>query len=166
MTSDDATDAAGFSAILAQITTDESGIVETVLYGVINAAGLVGLNNMIRSNKGDPDADCDDCTDVCPVAWTFYGVTNVSQDETDPNIWHMLAVGNPTHIAFTSGNLDDGCYFDPPIGTYTYAPVGSDHNVDGTNPKVTPIWNADFGGDLGVGAGGAVTMTFNKNPIL
>lgn len=61
MTTDDDIDQAGFEAVLAQITTDESGIAETILYGIVNAAGRVGIVNMLRSNKGDPDADCSDC---------------------------------------------------------------------------------------------------------
>ncbi len=65
MSSDSAIDAAGFAAILAQIASDESGIVEIVLWNTVNAAGVVGLTNMIRSNVGDPDADCSEC---CPVA--------------------------------------------------------------------------------------------------
>jgi len=69
MTTDDSTDAAGFDAILTQVTTDETGIVETVLYGIINAAGVVGINNMIRSNKGDPDADCSACCPDCSTDW-------------------------------------------------------------------------------------------------
>ncbi len=165
MTSDDATDAAGFTAILAQIATDESGIVESVLYGIVNAAGVVGINNMIRSNKGDPDADCSDCSDVCPVEWTFYGVTDVVQDMDNPNIWHMNAIGNPTHIAFASGDIDNGCYVDMPGTGFTWWPVGSVTPVDPTDPRDTPVYNADFGGDLGAGAGGAVIFTFSKHPI-
>jgi hypothetical protein len=51
----------GFAAVLAKIVTAESGIVETVLYGIINAAGKVGITNMMRSNKGSAAADCSDC---------------------------------------------------------------------------------------------------------
>ena len=86
MISDDATDAAGFDAILAQITTDETGIAETVLYGIINAAGLVGVNNMIRSNKGDPDADCSSCCPSC-VGLFQLGIPNPNFGDT------LVAVG-------------------------------------------------------------------------
>ncbi len=152
-------------AIYSQIGTDETGVAALFLQAFVATLGASLMTNAARAGFGAADADCSDCSDICPVEWTFYGVTDVSQDETDPNMWHMLAVGNPTHIAFSSGDLTQGCYFAAPLGAFTFAPVGSDHNVDGTDPYVTPIWNADFGGDLGAGAGGAVTFTFSRHAI-
>lgn len=61
-------DATGFAGVLAQLATDESGIALIVLQNIINAAGVVGVTNMLRSNTGDPDADCScgcgDCTNL------------------------------------------------------------------------------------------------------
>lgn len=67
MDSDTSIDSAGLAAILASTNSQETGIVQTVLYGIINAAGVDGITNMIRSNKGDPDADCSACTSTCSV---------------------------------------------------------------------------------------------------
>lgn len=165
MNTDDSIDAAGLASILADVNANYTGIVKTSLYAIISAAGVVGVTNMIRSNRGSADADCSDCSDVCPVEWTFYGVTDVAQDMDDPNIWHMKAVGNPTHIAFASGDIDNGCYVDMPGTGFTWWPVGSVSPVDPTDPRDTPVYNADFGGDLGAGAGGNVIFTFSKHPI-
>jgi hypothetical protein len=79
MNSDDSIDAAGFAAILAQITTYESGIAETVLYNIVNAAGYVGILNMLRSNKGDPDADCSGCCPTCADQFEIYAGTLISR---------------------------------------------------------------------------------------
>ncbi len=66
MTTDDSTDEAGLTAIITQINATETGIAASLLRNIVNAAGLVGVNNMIRSNRGNPDADCSAC-DVCVV---------------------------------------------------------------------------------------------------
>lgn len=151
------------AAIISDIKVQLTGIAVDFLVHTVTVLGKIGLANMGKTASGTTgDCSACDCSDVCPVEWTFYGVTDVVQDPDNENIWHMKAVGNPTHIAFSSGDLTMGCYFAGPLGTFSYAPVGSDHNVDGTNPAHTPIWNADFGGDLGAGAGGDVTFTFSK----
>jgi len=69
MTDGESIDQAGIDAVYAALDTELTGIVVPTLKGYIAAAGLVGLNNMIASNKGDPDADCSDCDEF----WCFDG---------------------------------------------------------------------------------------------
>ncbi len=156
---------AGLDAVYSNIDTVASDVIaQTTLRSWIAALGVTGMTNAAHLGKGS-STSCDDCSDVCPVEWTFYGVTDVVQDMDNPNIWHMNAVGNPTHIAFASGDIANGCYVDMPGTGYTWWPVGSASPVDPLDPRDTPVYNADFGGDLGAGAGGAIIFTFSRHPI-
>jgi hypothetical protein len=74
MATSDSIDAAGLAAILDDINTNYFGIVRTSLYSLISAAGVVGMTNMIRSNRGSATADCSgcgcgDCTNLAD--WTI-----------------------------------------------------------------------------------------------
>lgn len=71
MTDDSTIDQAGVDAIYAAIDGNFTGIVVPALKSYIGASGLVGINNMLRSNTGDPDANCDDC-ECIPPAVSFY----------------------------------------------------------------------------------------------
>lgn len=118
MTSDDSIDDAGFAAVLANITSDESGIVETVLYGIVNAAGRVGLLNMIRSGKGDTDADCSACCPVCGsdwIAYTGYGDPLTYGSDMTGNYVQGTAVlhsGVYYFIIHSPGDASDCCNLD------------------------------------------------------
>jgi len=69
MDSDESITQAGIDAVYAALDTELTGIVVPTLKGYIAAAGLVGINNMIAGNGGDPDADCSECecVDSCNV---------------------------------------------------------------------------------------------------
>lgn len=62
MDSNDSISAAGITALLIDINLNYTGIVKTSLYSLISAAGAVGITNMLRSNRGDPAADCSGCS--------------------------------------------------------------------------------------------------------
>lgn len=160
MVDDSSTDAAGFAGILAQIVVDESGIAETVLYNLVNAAGLVGINNMIRSNKGDPDADCSGCGCDCGVSWTWFGGT-ATVDGTNPNLYHFVSDGTG-NMAFTSGSNAVGCYCDGVSLFWNGWEIGSNTPVTGVNWKGTRIWNMDAGNP---GAGHSFDFLFSDCPI-
>ncbi len=161
MAADASFDDAQWAAVRSDITDLIGGIAGVFLEHLVYLLGTQGLTNLARSGAATT-GDCSDCDcGTCDVAWTFYGVHDVVQDPDDPNVWHMVANGNPEHVAFSSGDSAVGCYFNGSSG-YSYWPIGSGSPVGGTNPHVTQIWNADFGGDLG---GGVVTMTFSSHPI-
>jgi hypothetical protein len=61
MNSGDSINATGLAVLLDDINSNYTGIVKTSLYSLISAAGVVGINNMLRSNRGDPAADCTGC---------------------------------------------------------------------------------------------------------
>jgi len=160
MDSNDSIDAAGFAAVLAQIMVDETGIAATVLYGIINAAGPVGLTNMMRSNKGDPDADCSGCGCDCGVTWTWYGGT-ATVDGSNPNLYHFVSDGTG-NMAFSSGDDTVGCYCDGVSLFWNGWELGSMSPVTGVNWKGTRIWNMDAGNP---GAGHSYDFLFSDCPI-
>jgi hypothetical protein len=163
MDSDTSINAAGVAAVLAQLLVDETGIVQTVLYGMVNAAGVVGITNMIRSNRGDPDANCDDCDcmDGCTVEWTFYGVTDVVK--LSDCHYTMTRDTSGGHFAFSSGDDTLGCYFYNPPGTeiYTQWSVGSPSPTN-ENPRTHLTWNFDSGG---VSNGDPMDIVFSSAPL-
>lgn len=115
--SDDATvDDAGLSGILTDIGTTFSGLIAATLSGYINALGLVGLNNMIRSGIGDADADCSACNENCYDTWsialqggTYWGTSAVQAD----GHWEIDSVFNPYdslyYVIIESTNTDTCC---------------------------------------------------------
>lgn len=128
MNSDNSIDATGLAAILSQLTIDESGIVETVLYGIINAAGIIGITNMIRSNKGDPDADCSACCPVCGSDWVAY-----------PTYGDPLTFGTDAFGAYIQGTpvLHAGVYYfiiHSPGDDNDCCTLDNVRNTDGTTP--------------------------------
>lgn len=163
MDSDSSINQAGVDALYASLDTAFTGIVIPTLKGYINASGVVGLTNMMRSNSGDPDANCEDCIcpNQCDTVWTFYGVHDVVFDGC--NTYTMLADGGGVHVAFSSGNSADGCYCtDGGFNLGSWWPVGSGSPVGGTNPKTTAIWNYDAGDPP---ADTAYTFIFSSAPI-
>jgi len=172
MTTDDSTDAAGFDAILTQITTDETGIAETVLYGIINAAGLVGINNMMRSNKGDPDADCSSCCPACAPLWDVYDGTHgtiTSRDDTQITI-DAGFIGASYYVILSTMAADTCCI---PLGyDILSGTVDQTGNLSWTTCGVTPIEGVPehafglFGWDqeinyMQVQSGSPFTLRFN-----
>lgn len=67
MDSDNSIDQTGLDAVFSGIDDHFTGIVAATLKGYISAAGLVGINNMMASNIGDSESDCDGCTDSCDL---------------------------------------------------------------------------------------------------
>jgi hypothetical protein len=149
---------------LDNVTTavgDQIGGVATLFFQqLINLLGVVGLTNLARAggaSSGDcSDCDCTPCIDECMTEWTWYNVT-VEFDGCNTYTLTSTGAGN---MAFTSGNQDVGCYLDTGLlGSFSYWPVGSASPVGGTNPKVTPVWNADFGNP---GAGNIYHFIFSS----
>ena len=110
MSSDDAIDSTGFTALLVDINTNYLGIVKTSLYSIISAAGVVGMTNMIRANRGDAAADCSACMPTCDLDnWTLSSGTLVSSTDTS---WTIAAVFDGTQYslaAYTSRTVFDIC---------------------------------------------------------
>lgn len=77
MSDDESIDQTGLDDLYSQLDTTFTGIVVPTLKGYIAAAGLVGINNMMASNSGDPDATC--CPDCNADNWDIvtYSGTNV-----------------------------------------------------------------------------------------
>lgn len=69
MDTDETITQAGLDAVYSALDTTFTGIVVPTLKGYISAAGLVGINNIMSQLSGDPDANCDDCTDTCFEGW-------------------------------------------------------------------------------------------------
>lgn len=69
MDSDESITQEGLDTLYEQLDTNFTGIVVPTLKGYIAAAGLVGINNMMASNSGDPDAIC--CTECSPEIWSI-----------------------------------------------------------------------------------------------
>jgi len=65
MVDDESIDQAGIDNLYSQIGSNFSGIVSQILQGYVSVAGLIGINNMMHSNIGDADANCDDCDSTC-----------------------------------------------------------------------------------------------------
>jgi hypothetical protein len=134
-----------------------SSILNTWQLPGINRAGSIPTSDNLDCSSC-PDCEC---PDICMTEWTFYGVTDVVFDGC--NTYTMNAIGTPNHVAFSSGDSAIGCYYDAPLGSYNYWPVGSGSPVGGTNPKVTQIWNADEGSDYS--AAQPLTFIFSSAPI-
>lgn len=62
MNSDDSIDEIGYKQLIQDVHDSFEGIVNIVLTNLLNATGTVGLTNIMRSNAGDPDADCTGCS--------------------------------------------------------------------------------------------------------
>lgn len=132
MTTDDSTDAAGLAGILAQINTDETGIAASLLWNIVNAAGLVGINNMIRSNKGSSDADCS-CTCTQEVCVPTASGVFVSQDGC---VITASSVPEGDHHAIYLWFSNDPDHFNPDAcGQITAA-----HQISGSG-VATQAWN-------------------------
>jgi hypothetical protein len=161
MATNDSIDAAGLAAILADINTNYFGIVRTSLYAIISAAGVVGITNMIRSNRGEAAADCSGCDPCsCDVPFTFFGVTDVVMiSDCHYTMTRDTSLG---HFAFTSGDISMGCYYNwTGLGAYSSWGVGS-AGPNGVNPKTSPIWNFD----TAVGTtGDALDVVFSGAPF-
>jgi len=73
MVDDESIDQEGLDNLYNQLDSTFSGIVVPTLKGYIAASGLVGINNMMASNSGDPDASC--CTECSMDIWaiTIFG---------------------------------------------------------------------------------------------
>lgn len=103
-------DQAGVDELYASLDTEFTGIVIPTLKGYINAAGPVGLTNMMRSGSGDPDSNCDDCDCPVPCAieqWTA-GWWNAGV-YADPPYWGgMIVDSGPDFITIQSGDRGDG----------------------------------------------------------
>jgi len=160
MDSDDSIDAGGLAAILVDINTNYTGIVKTSLYSIISAAGVVGITNMLRSNRGDPAADCSGCGCDCTVTWTWFGGT-ATVDGSNPNLVHFVSDGTG-NMAFTSGDDTVGCYCDGVSLFWNGWMLGSMSPVTGVNWKGTRIWNMDAGNP---GAGHSFDFLFSDCPI-
>lgn len=136
-----------------------------IVMTTINAGGARGLSQM-ASYGNAADADCSscacDCMNMCETEFTFYGVHDVVFDGC--NVYTMKADGGSSHVAFSSGDQANGCYWDAPLffTTGSIWPVGSASPVGGTNPKVTRVWNFDIGG---VAAEEPLTFAFSSAPI-
>lgn len=80
MDSDDSIDEISFKALIQDVHDTFEGIVNIVLTNLLNATGTVGLTNIMRSNAGDPDADCSGCDEGCdnpsPTVPTGGGTVN------------------------------------------------------------------------------------------
>jgi len=61
MNSSTSIDAAGISGLLADIDSGFTGIVQVVLHQMVQAAGAVGITNMMRTSAGSASADCSGC---------------------------------------------------------------------------------------------------------
>lgn len=159
MASDGSFNDAQWEAARAKITASISGIAGIFLEHLVYLLGKVGTTNIVRSAPDDT-GDCSDCDcGECPVEWTFFNVTDVVR--VDGNHYTSNYVGTG-HVAFTSGDSSQGCYYDPPIGSYSFWPLGSASPVGGTNPRTTKIWNADLGEDW---SAGAFNFVFSSDPI-
>lgn len=140
---------AEWRAVKSDIESQIGGIASIFLSHLVDLLGPVGLTNLARSGgatSGDcSSCECEPCIDQCETSFTFYGVHNVEFDGC--NTYTMLANGGSEHVAFSSGNQANGCYWDIPL-LFTPGsiwPVGSPSPVSGTNPKLTRVWNFDIG---------------------
>lgn len=150
-------------AIYNRIGTEETGVAALFLRAIIAGMGPILMTNAARQGMGDPVATCEDCSDLCGTAWTFYGVYDVVM--VDENHYTMRASGGGAHFAFSSGSSHIGCYWDIPLlfeGSNVWY-------VDGPGPvpatgatRTTKVWNFDTG-DLG--AGTPISLTFSSKPI-
>lgn len=61
MDTDDSISAESVQLLIQDVHDNFEGIVNIVLTNILNGSGSVGLTNMMRSNSGDPDADCEGC---------------------------------------------------------------------------------------------------------
>jgi hypothetical protein len=143
MSTGDSIDADGLQEVLNGINTKFIGIVQPTLYGYVNAAGVVGLTNMMRSNEGDPDANCDDCDcGYCPIEWNFYGCDVIAHE----NSTYVVRGNGVGHIAWSSGDMSQGCYlYLPHDGAWNIWPVGSPTPVLGYPTSTNLTWNGDTG---------------------
>lgn len=155
---------AQFSAFWNKVNGDLAGAPAKMLFmGFLSSVGRQGLNAMAASGSS-ADGDCSscDCDGICPVEWTFYGVHDVVHDPDNANVYTALANGGGEHVAFSSGDMALGCYYNASIGFGSYWPVGSPTPDGATNPKLTPIWNADLGNPP---ADTPYTFIFSSQPI-
>jgi hypothetical protein len=93
---------AQWQEIKAEITSNEEGIAEKFLYDTINAMGVVGLTNAMRSGVNDA-AVCDcDCVPYCENADSFsYGTVNSVTDNMDGTItFNVTSVDNGSGTQF------------------------------------------------------------------
>jgi len=100
MNTDTSIDDAGLEGLLADVNSGFTGIVVPVLYGIIQAAGAVGLTNMMRSGSGSVDADCAACGGDCSLGFYVDQGTLVSNDGS-----HMIITAvnySGTYIASVS----------------------------------------------------------------
>lgn len=126
MDTDDSIDDAGITKLLAFITSHYTGIVQPTLYGYINAMGRVGATNAIRSNRGDPDADCAGCCPICEDLFTwptsvFGANSTIAIDHTLHTITADAIESNPGewYWAFQSTTCCT-CTVDVTVGTPTF----------------------------------------------
>jgi hypothetical protein len=107
-------------AILDDINTNYFGIVRTSLYSIISAAGVVGMTNMIRSNRGDAAADCSgcgcgDCTNLADWGiMTYNGHVLGTLDSSGDNFLIVTGTshpdfGTPWNVVLKTPTVDDCC---------------------------------------------------------
>jgi len=171
MDSDSSIDMAGWSAVLVQLGTDETGIVESVLYSIINAAGHIGLTNMIRSNAGAADADCSGCAPPACHAddWNVYVGTEISRTDTTLTVQTALQSGFQT-VNISTADSSKCCHVSVSVigwGSYAYIncgqPIDNDHiinNGDLTDNCLTWFNMANSPGNTVTN----VTFTFSDCP--
>jgi hypothetical protein len=155
MTTDSSIDQTAFDALYAQVGTHYSGLVAQTLQGYLNAAGAIGLTNMMRSGLGSPTADCSDCDcdDGCDTEWSVYIGTGdyfgeiLSQD------------GNTIHCRTTNINTNGVWYIylitdDPDQCCY----INSMEVISGTPALIA----SDCGNAIGTGLGNKTEGCFNQ----
>ncbi len=117
MDTDTSINAAGLAAILSDTDAHETGIVQIIEHGIINAAGVVGITNMLRSNKGASDADCSTCCPDCATSWDIFGddPTHFHGSIIERGIGYLIAEnvgglsGGASYILIRTPTNTDGC---------------------------------------------------------
>lgn len=151
MDSDDSIDDAGVTALLAYINSHFTGIVVPTLYGYVNGMGRVGCTNAIRSNRGDPDADCSACEDGCASAFMVTFGTEIGRTASTVSVAAAFnAPDGVYHAQISTGDMDVCCTVDyePPVLNlnHVYYPCGLDSShavINGVIPSATPVWLVD-----------------------
>lgn len=171
MDSDDSIDDAGITALLSYINSHFTGIVVPTLYGYVNGMGRVGATNAIRSNRGDPDANCDSCAPPeCHTSdWNVYVGTEVSRTDTTLTVTTALQDGLQT-INISTADPTKCCHISVSVvgwGSYAVVncgdPIDNDHiisNGDLTNNCITWFNMANSPGNVSTN----VTFTFSDCP--
>ncbi len=106
MTGDNSIDQAGIDAIIADIATEFTGIVAPTLQGYVSAAGVIGIQNMMRSNIGSGSADCTECPcfDGCLVE-QWHAITS------NPELGIFVSYGEDFIEMNCTGANSDGRYY-------------------------------------------------------